>query len=290
MIGAPPLEQRPKDSAMTTATGYEQILFEQRGRVGLITLNRPERLNAWTWKMGGEIADAVDRCNNDDGIGAIVVTGAGRGFCSGADMGGFNRAIDARASATSEEEKQRVSGPTEEERPARSRNFYQESKPIICAINGAAVGVGLTMTLAWDIRIASDKARLAVRFVKMGLVPEANSSSYLPQIVGIANALELSLTGRIIDAQEALRYGLVSRVVPAEDLMAETMALADEIAANPTDAVRAAKRLLHRNMVEQDNELVVSREGAAIYEQYQSPNHKEAVRAFIEKREPRFNQ
>jgi len=274
----------------TTATGYEQILFEQRDRVGLITLNRPERLNAWTYKMGGEIADAIQRCNDDGGVGAIVITGAGRGFCSGADMGGFNNAIDARAKAGSEEEKRRVSGPSEQERPQRPRNFYQESKPIICAINGPAIGVGLTMTLSMDLRIASDQARFSLRFVKMGLTPEANSTNYLPQIVGIANALELSLTGRIIDAQEALRYGLVSRVVSHDGLMAETMALAGEIARNPTDAVRAAKQLLHRNMVEQDNETVVRREGAAIYAQYESPNHKEAVRAFIEKREPRFNQ
>jgi 2-(1,2-epoxy-1,2-dihydrophenyl)acetyl-CoA isomerase len=273
---------------MTAAT-YEQILFEQRNRVGLITLNRPERLNAWTWKMNGEIADAVEHCNDDPGIGCIVITGAGRGFCSGADMGAFDGAIRARDKATSDEERLRASAPPQRREPSEE-GFYQQCKPIIAAINGPAIGVGLTMTLTMDLRIASDKARLAMRFVRMGIVPEASSSLYLPQIAGIANALELSLTGRIIGAEEALRCGLVSRVVPHESLMAETMALADEIAANPTDAVWEAKRLLHRNMVETDKIAVVRREGAAITKQYESAGHKEAVRAFIEKREPRFNQ
>ena len=273
---------------MTTATGYEQILFEQQGRVGIITLNRPERLNAWTWKMNGEVGGAIERCNDDDGIGAIVITGSGRGFCSGADMQVFDTAIDARAGATTEEEKQRASSAPR--RALRPLDFYQTSKPIIAAINGPAIGIGLTMTLTMDLRIASDQARFAMRFVKMGITPEAASTVYLPQIVGIANALELSMTGRIISADDALRFGLVSRVVPHDQLMSETLALADEIASNPTDAVRAAKQLMHRNMVEQDREAVQKREGAAIYKQYESAGHKEAVRAFIEKRPPRFNE
>ena len=264
----------------TVEATYEQILFEQRGRVGIITLNRPEKLNAWTWKMAAEMTDAISACNDDGGIGAIVLTGAGRGFCAGADISGFNQAIEARES-----------GGRAEDRPQRRANvgFYQQSKPIIVAINGAAVGVGLTMTLPMDIRIASDKARFSMRFVRMGITPEAQSSVYLPQIVGIANALELSLTARIIDAETALRYGLVSRVVPHDDLMTEALALADEIAANPTDAATAAKQILHRNMVEQDLGTVVSREGEVIVKQYESAGHKEAIRAFIEKREPQFN-
>jgi enoyl-CoA hydratase/carnithine racemase len=273
---------------MASESTYEQILFEQRGRVGVITLNRPERLNAWTWQMNAEIADAVTRCNADPGIGCIVVTGAGRGFCSGADMQGFDRAIGARERATSEDEKRRASAPAERVE-ATDEGFYQTSKPIIAATNGAAIGVGLTMTLTMDLRIASDRARFSMRFVRMGITPEAGSTLYLPQIVGISNALELAMTGRIIDATEALRFGLVSRVVPHDDLMAETLRLADEIASNPTDAVWNAKKLLHRNMVECSKPDVIRREGAAIYQQYQSAGHKEAVRAFIEKRDPIFN-
>jgi enoyl-CoA hydratase/carnithine racemase len=274
---------------MTTATSYQQILTETRGRVGIITLNRPERLNAWTWQMGGEMADAIARWNDDAGIGCVVITGAGRGFCSGADVQGFNRAIEQREQATTAEERVAAGAPPPERRQ-RGIEFYQQSKPIIAAINGAAIGVGLTMTLTMDLRIASDQARFSMRFVRMGITPEAESTLYLPQIVGIANALELSMTGRIIDAQEALRFGLVSRVVPHEKLMDEALALADEIASNPTDAVWNAKKLMHRNMVEQDREAVIRREGAVITQQYESAGHKEAIRAFIEKRPPRFNQ
>ena len=270
------------------ANGYEQILFEKQGRVGTITLNRPERLNAWTWRMSSEMADAITKCNDDDGVGAIVLTGAGRGFCSGADIGGFNNAISQREQATSEAERAQAGAvPASARRPV---DFYQTSKPIIVAINGAAIGVGLTMTLTMDIRIASDKARLSMRFVRMGITPEAQSSLYLPQIVGISNALELSLTGRILDAQEALHYGLVSRVVPHDELMPEAMKLAEEIASAPTDAVWNAKKLLHRNMIEADREAVVKREGAVITKQYASAGHKEAIRAFVEKRQPNFNQ
>lgn len=273
---------------MTATTTYDQILYEQRGRVGVITLNRPHRLNAWTWQMSSEIYDALERAGEDPGVGCVIITGAGRGFCSGADIGGFDGAIKARAAAASDEEKVRASGP-----PRRHESlidFFPQQKPIIAAINGPAIGVGLTMTLSMDLRIASDQAKFSMRFVKMGITPEAGSTLYLPQIVGIANALELSLTGRTIDAHEALRFGLVSRVVPHEQLMDEAMALSEEIAANPTDQVRDAKRLMHRNMAETDTTAVVRREGAAIMKAYESPGHKEAVRAFAEKREPRFNQ
>lgn len=267
---------------------YEQILFEQRDRVAVITLNRPERLNAWTWQMGAEISDAVRRCNDDASVGAIVVTGAGRGFCSGADIQGFNRAIEQREATDDEDEKRRASGP-----PGRRESyaqFFPASKPIIAAINGPSIGVGLTLTLPMDLRIASDQARFSMRFVRMGITPEVASTVYLPQIVGLANALEMVLTGRIIGADDALRIGLVQKVVPAGQLMDEALALAGEIAHNPTDAAMSAKRLVHRNMVDNDMQAVVERENAAIYAAYQSPNHKEAIRAFIEKRQPIFNQ
>lgn len=269
---------------MTTATAYEQILFEQKGRVGIISLNRPEKLNAWTWEMNGEIADALERCNRDDSVGAIVITGQGRGFCAGADMQVFNAASDSGDESTGVEQ------PSTPQRRLPLEGLHQQSKPILAAVNGPAIGVGLTMTLTMDLRIASDRARFSMRFVRMGVTPEALSSLYLPQVVGLANALELALTGRIIDADEALRFGLVSRVVPHDELMARTMELAAEIAANPSDAVFAAKQLLHRNMVESDHGQVARIEGRVIQEQYESAGHKEAVRAFIEKREPRFNQ
>jgi 2-(1,2-epoxy-1,2-dihydrophenyl)acetyl-CoA isomerase len=273
---------------MEQAMAYETIIVETKGRVGLVRLNRPQALNALNAQVIDELSVALDGFEADDGIGCIVITGAGRGFCAGADVGIFDRAIDQRAEATSDEERRAASAAPE--RANRGLEFYQQSKPIIAAINGVSVGVGLTMTLTMDLRIASEQARFSMRFVRMGIVPEAESTLYLPQIVGIANALELSLTGRIIDAQEALRFGLVSRVVPQDRLMDETMALAEEIAFNPTDAVWNAKKLMHRNMIEQDRASVIRREGAVITQQYESAGHKEAIRSFIEKREPRFNQ
>ena len=281
---------------MTTATGYEQILFEQQGRTGIITLNRPEKLNAWTYGMGGEMMDAISRCNDDPGVGAIVVTGAGRGFCAGADIGGFNRAIesqDATANnppATRAEARGERADPALRQRRASLAHFLRESKPVIAAINGPSIGVGLTMTLPMDLRIASDQARFSMRFVRMGITPEVASTTYLPQITGIANALELCLTGRIIDAPTALSMGLVSRVVAPDQLMSAAIELAEEIAFNPMDSVRAAKDMLHKHMVEQDLDNVVKVEGKTIFSMYSTPGHKEAIRSFIEKRKPNFNQ
>lgn len=271
---------------MTSAVNYRQILFERRGRVGVITLNRPERLNAWTWEMAGEIYDAISRCNEDSGIGAIVMTGAGRGFCSGADIEGFARGIEEREQAASEEDRRYRGDPAQREPMTL---FFRKAKPLIAAINGPAIGVGLTMTLNMDIRIASDQARFSMRFVRLGITPEAGSTLYLPQIVGIAHALELSLTGRIIGADEALRIGLVNRVVPHDELMPAALELAEEIASNPTEQVLMAKEMMHRHMVEQDVEKLLRYEGRNFARSAEGPAHKEAVRAFIEKRQPKFH-
>jgi 2-(1,2-epoxy-1,2-dihydrophenyl)acetyl-CoA isomerase len=264
------------------ASGYEHITYEMKGSVGLITLNRPERLNAWTPLMEEEFIDAVESASLDRDVGTLVVTGAGRAFCAGADISGFSNQLAAR-----KKQGPPPSLPVNEGSPevpiALSRG-----KPIIAAINGPAVGVGLTMSLACDIRIASDQARLSARFVKVGLTPECGSTRYLAQVAGLGNALVLALTGRIIDASEAKDRGLVDRVVAHEDLMKEAMALAEEISSNPADAVWAAKRLIHENASESDLRRVVSTEGLFIREMRRHPDHSEAVQAFLEKREPRF--
>jgi enoyl-CoA hydratase/carnithine racemase len=161
-------------------------------------------------------------------------------------------------------------------------------KPVIAAINGVSVGVGLTMTMSCDIRIASTAARFSARFVRVGLTPECGSSRYLPLVAGLPNALFLTLTGRIIDADEALQRRLVDRLVEPEQLMPEAMKLAEEIAANPHEAVWAAKRLLHQNALETDLRRVVTSECYSIRERQTEPDHREAVTAFMEKREPRF--
>ncbi len=262
---------------------YEHILYETHGAVALITLNRPERLNAWTNTMENEFIDAVNVAAKDPDVGCAVVTGAGRGFCAGADIGGWDRG--QKGDAPRRVSKMLSEGGSPEVPIALSRG-----KPIIAAINGVSVGVGLTMPMACDIRIASIEARFSARFVKVGLTPECGSSRYLPLVAGLPNALFLALTGRIIDAEEALQRRLVDRLVPPDQLMPEAMKLAEEIAANPHEAVWQAKRLLHMNATETDLRHVTTLESYSIRERQSEPDHREAVRAFIEKRPPVFNQ
>jgi 2-(1,2-epoxy-1,2-dihydrophenyl)acetyl-CoA isomerase len=262
---------------------YEHILYEPRGAVALVTLNRPERLNAWTQIMENEFIDAVNTAAADHAIGCLVVTGAGRGFCAGADIGGFNQGIQQGAARRSSN--MLYEGGSPEVPIALTRG-----KPIIAAINGVSVGVGLTMTMSCDIRIASTAARFSARFVRVGLTPECGSSRYLPLVAGLPNALYLALTGRIIDAQEALQRRLVDRLVEPDQLMPEALKLAEEIAANPHEAVWAAKRLLHANATEPDLRRAVTVESYSIRELQKGADHREAVQAFIEKRDPQFNQ
>ncbi len=262
---------------------YETILYERRGRVGLITLNRPQKLNAWTPRMEAEFIDVVSAASSDPEVGALVVTGAGRGFCAGADISAWFQDTGAGG-------QRRVGSPLlEEDGSPEVPIALRRGKPVIAAINGPAIGVGLTMPLACDIRIASERATFSVRFVRVGLTPECGSSRNLPAVVGMGNALFLALTGRIVDAAEAKERGLVDRVVPHERLMEEAMGLAEEIAANPVDAVWSAKRLLYENAAEADLRRVVTQEGHVIRQVRVLPDHAEAVRAFAEKREPRFN-
>ncbi len=251
------------------------VLFEKRGRVGIITLNRPERLNAWSREMAKLVPHHINECNNDEGIGAIVLTGAGRGFCSGADL---QRPRDGDGERQAPE-------PEGESLP----EFLQRSKPIVAAINGAAVGVGFTLPLACDIRIASEKARVSMRFVRIGLTPELGSTQILPQVAGLANAAEMMLTGRIYNADEALRLGVVNKVVPHESLMDEAIALAEEIAFNPSTHVRWAKKMLHANAVNDNIRSVLQTEDEIFGQAARSPAFGEAARAFVEKRDPVFN-
>ena len=274
---------------MTTKT-YEQILFQQRDRVGIITFNRPEKLNPWSGVMSHEVAEAIQRCNEDNSIGAVILTGAGRGYCSGADMSGARAAGDSAAGAQgSAGQRQRSSesgfGPDNDPLPV----FFRKSKPIICAINGVAVGIGLTHALAADARIASDRARLGAVFVHVGFTPELASTYFLPQITGLQNALELMLTGKIDDAQEALRLGVVNRVVPHESLLDEALAFAGAIAENPTWQVLETKRMVYNHAVEQDIHKILTTEDPLFSESSRSPARQEAIRAFTEKRQPNFH-
>jgi enoyl-CoA hydratase/carnithine racemase len=258
---------------------YEQIRFEVRERIGLITLNRPERLNAWTYQMSGELTHAIEHCNGSDAIGAIVITGEGRGFCAGADISDtFRSQLDGE-------------DPAADRAAARTGDWVtllRGSKPLIAAVNGVAVGVGATMILPCDILMASETARFGMAFVKMGLVPELASSHFLVQRMGFGRASEMCLTGRLYSAREAHDMGLVDHLIPHEQLLDRALELAGTIAANPGPQLRWIKQLVSENGCATDLTEVQAREGALLQQAYRSPEHKEAVAAFLEKREPDF--
>ncbi|MBW2062149.1 MAG: enoyl-CoA hydratase/isomerase family protein [Deltaproteobacteria bacterium] len=253
---------------------YETIMVTRKGNVAVVTLNRPERRNAISNQMSYEIYEAVEAANQDPEVGAIVLTGAGKAFCAGADISRFER-----------------KGPSPEEIPRPRKNWVEQaftSKPIVCAINGSAIGAGLTRTLVCDVRIASTTASFSIRFVKLGLVPELASTFLLPQIVGLQAATDLALSGRTIKAEEALRIGLVLKVIAPDELMPEALQLAESYAGNPPGAVREAKRLILTNAIEGDIRKVIKREGEALVKCLSTAEHREAVLAFREKREPDF--
>jgi len=255
---------------------YETILTETKGDVLIITMNRPERLNAWTYKMGGELRAAVEAANVDDDVTSIVLTGAGRGFCAGAD-------IEDVFKAQSEGE-----DVTEGGGAGNWVELMRASKPIVAAINGPAIGLGVTQVLPMDYLVASDTAKLSVRFVKMGLVPELASSHFLFARVGFGQASELMLTGKTVSADEALAMGLVDKVVPAEELLDAACAVAQSMGENPQTALRHIKGLITANASETDIASVQAREGEALAQAYRSAEHKEAIAAFLEKRTPDF--
>ena len=258
---------------------FEQIIVEQIGEVVRITLNRPERLNAWTPQMLAEMKQVILAANDDSAVGAIVVTGAGRGFCAGADIGAqFAPGVEGTKPAARPVDNVAVDWV----------QLCRSSKPLVAAINGPAIGVGLTMVLPFDQLIAAEGAKLSARFVKMGLVPELASSHFLVARCGFGAASWLALSGTTVLAEEAARLRLVDRVVAVEHVVDEAMAVAAELAANPSTQVRMIKELLTANAMETDLDVVQRREGEALAKAYKTPEHHEAVRAFLEKRPPVF--
>lgn len=258
----------------------KDLLLEKQGRVAVLTLNRPDKMNAINADMRTHFPLALQEVQDDDSIRALIITGAGRGFCSGADVA----AQAAKAAAP---------------QPEASRStvlklvgelmlgFEKINKPVIGAINGIAAGIGLTLTLACDIRLASSNARFSAIWVKRGLIADGGATLLLPLVVGMERALELSFTGDIIDASEAERIGLVSRVVPHEELMNRAIALAEKIANGPPIAVELVKRLMWENIRNRLREQLL----LETYAQNlcrTTQDQKEAVQAFMEKREPQF--
>jgi len=265
---------------------FSEVLLEIERGVAVVTLNRPERLNAYTPTMGRELAEAFAACDADDAVRAIVVTGAGRAFCAGADLARGGGSFDRDAA-----DEYRATQPDRPwEKPRRAIAPWDVRKPIIAAINGPAVGVGATLPLQWDIRLAGESARIGFVFVRRGVVPEALSTWILPRIVGMARAAELLLTGRIIDAREALAFGVVSRVVPDAELLPTARALGEEIAREAAPvSVAIAKWMLWGMETETDIARADDLDARAFWWSGTQPDAREGVRAFLEKRPARWS-
>ncbi len=260
---------------------FEQIATEVADNVMTITLDRPERLNAWTSTMGREMIEAFDRADADDEVRAVIVTGAGRGFCAGADLEGGGETFDYRA--------REHSGPPRDGGGELTLRIFQSTKPVIAAINGPAVGVGATMTLPMDIRMAAEEARIGFVFARRGIIPEAASSWFLPRVVGISRAMEWVSTGRVFSAQEALEGGLVRSVHPGEELLDAARALAREIAENTAPvSVALARRLMWRMLGAEHPMLAHRADSRGMVIRGQSADAVEGITAFLEKRPARF--
>jgi enoyl-CoA hydratase/carnithine racemase len=261
---------------------YQTIQTELEQGILTVTLNRPDRLNAFTTQMLYDLLAVFDESDANDAVRVVIVTGAGTGFCAGADLGGGGGTFDASA----------LEG-RDEHRDGGGRvalRIFESKKPVIAAINGPAVGVGITMTLPMDVRIASDRARMGFVFARRGIVPEACSSWFLPRVVGISQAMEWVATGRVFPAEEALAGRLVSKLVPHDELLPTARALAAEIAGN-TSAVSVclARQLLWR-MLGADHPMEAHRvDSRAIYAMGRSADAYEGVQSFLEKRPPRFS-
>jgi enoyl-CoA hydratase/carnithine racemase len=266
-------------------TDFTQILYSVADGIATITLDRPEKLNAFTGTMMQELIAAFDIIDADDEVRAVIVTGAGdRAFCAGADLtpesGGQVFASGSEVTSLSDDRVRDGGGRV-------TLRIFQCKKPVIAAVNGAAVGIGATMQLAMDIRLASDTARFGFVFARRGIVPEAASSWFLPKIVGISRALEWCMTGRVFDAAEALAGGLVRSVHPAGDLLAEANNIAREIADNTAPvSVALTRAMLWRLSAEAHPMAAHAIDSRAIYRRARSGDAKEGIASFLEKRAP----
>jgi len=267
---------------------YETIRYDVKDGVAVMTLSRPEKLNAFTGRMMHEMIDALDRVDADDAVRALIVTGDGRAFCAGADLSSGASTFDVAAHGDGK----KIDYSDDAARDGGGRvtlRIFKLLKPVIAAINGPAVGIGATMTLPMDIRLASDNARIGFVFSRRGIVPEAASSFFLPRIVGISQALQWCFSGRVFDAQEALRGGLVSAVHPGDQLMAAAMTIAREIADNTAPvSVALIRQMMWRGTGMSDPMQAHRVDSRGILSRGASADVKEGVTSFLEKRAPAF--
>jgi enoyl-CoA hydratase/carnithine racemase len=258
---------------------YEQIIVERDGPVALITLNRPDRMNAWTWTMSAELGRAFGALDEEDSCRAIVVTGAGRAFCAGADLGSGGDTFSGKGDA--------IGTRADADAARRAKPSSRLNTPVIGAINGAAVGAGLTMPIEWDLRVVAEDAKLGFVFNRRGVMPDADLLWLVPRLIGVPAAMDLLLTGRIFLGREAFQLGLVNRCVPKAQVVDTALELARDIAAN-TAPVSAAltKRVLWEFLSEPDRATAARRQHRLFGWTGQQSDAKEGVMAFIEKRAP----
>ena len=265
---------------------YTDLRYAVDGHVATITFARPDKMNAFRARTMGEFLTARDRVDADDDVRAVVVTGEGRAFCAGADVSGGASAFEpptAAGAAVAAKETPRDGG------GILALRIHALKKPIIAAINGASVGMGATMTLPMDVRIASVKARFGFVFVRRGIIPEGCSSWFLPRVVGIGTASEWMLTGRLIEAAEALATGLVRSLHEPDDVLPAAYALAREISENAAPVSAAMTRqLLHRMLAEADPMVAHRAESRGLASRSRSGDAREGVESFLEKRSPAF--
>ena len=266
---------------------FETLEYNVEGHVLTLSLNRPDRMNAFTTPMAHELVAAIDAADADDDIRAIVITGNGKAFCAGADLGGGSSTFDY------DEKPDNAQDPTAAPRDTGGRvtlRLFQCTTPVIGAINGAAVGIGATMTLPMDIRLASERARFGFVFARRGIVPEAASSWFLPRVVGISQALEWCMRGHVFGADEALAGGLVKAVYPEDQLLPAAYAIANEIAENTAPVSVALTRQLMWRMLGEDHPMAAHKlDSRGVYFRGKQADAQEGVMSFLEKRPANFN-
>lgn len=258
---------------------YETIIFKKEDGVATITLNRPDVLNALNYQMAEDLFEAIKKCGEDAAIKTVVITGAGRAFCAGGDVNAMRASFDDSPAAF-------IKGLTKRAHKAilGIRNL---KKPVIVSINGFATGIGFTMTLACDLRVASEKAYFSSGFIRVGLIPDGGGTYFLPRLVGLGKATELFFTSDVIDANEALKLGIVNKVVPEDDLERSTKELAIKLAKGPPLAIAKTKALINQGLTS-DIESQLENERQAQILSSQTDDFKEGLTAFFEKREPKF--